>query len=52
MQVNYDGKEIASLQQDFAMEGQNVYSHSVSKDASGRWRRMTPCWTGCARSSI
>lgn len=36
MQVNYDGKEIASLQQDFAMEGQNVYSHSVSKDASGQ----------------
>lgn len=36
MQVNYDGKEIASLQKDFAMEGQNVYSHSVSKDASGQ----------------
>ena len=52
MQVNYDGKEIASLQQDFAMEGQNVYSHSVSKDASGQMETYDTLLDGCARSSI
>ena len=52
MQVNYDGKEIASLQQDLPWRGRTSIPIPFPRTPPARWRRMTPCWTGCARSSI
>lgn len=36
LQVRYDDKEVASVQENFAMDGQNIASHSLTKDETGR----------------
>ena len=36
LQVRYDDKEVASVQEDFAMDGQNIASHNLTTEGGVR----------------